>query len=353
MKILTAAETKKYLDATCVFDAGGKLKPLEERHGLLALNVYSDAWLIAAMAVSADLQTPIILESSPRVFGEWGSGSKLAGVLDAAAYLANAQRYGGALDRVRPDGSVVKQPFKGAGVCLACDHVTVPDPGADFDAKMKDLMAYAEGAITSGQVSYFMIDAGKLPYDQNVKLTREIVAMGKANNVLVEGEVSVIGGVEDGVEHVAAAQIPVEESAQRVLQYVKDTDIDVVAYDFGTLHGAKSDQKQALNTELLMRVNELLYQSGCWRPTTGHGGTSVSDEDTAAHRGLISKLNKATIGKVVAVKYMRDFLVKNSALVDAEDKKICDPGKLIYGCASPLADMCEGFVRMLHAENRL
>jgi len=353
MKILTASEVKQYLADTCVYDAEGRLKPLEERHGLLALNVYSDAWLIAAMAVSADLQSPIILESSPRVFSEWGSGSKLAGVFAAAAYLEHAASYGGWLNRVRPDGSVAKQPFAGAAVALACDHVTVPDPGPDFDAKMKDLMEYAEGTITSGRISYFMIDAGKLPYDRNVALTREIVAMGRANDVLVEGEVSVIGGVEDGVEHVAAAQIPVEESAQRVLQYVRDTDVDVVAYDFGTLHGAKSDQKQSLNTDLLLRVNELLYQSGCWRPTTGHGGTSVSDEDTAAHRGLISKLNKATIGKVVAVKYMRDFLVANSALVDAEDKKVCDPGRLIYGCASPLADMCEGFIRMLRAEHRI
>ena len=353
MRILAAPELKQYLAATCVYDVQGKPKPLAQRHGLLALNVYADAWLIAAMAVSADLQSPLILESSPRVFGEWGAGAKLAGVLDAAAYLDNAARYGGWLDRVRPDGTVVKQPFQGAAVALACDHVTVPSPGADYEAKLKDLLDYAEGAITSGHVCYFMIDAGKLPLPENIKLTRHIVQMGRAHEVLVEGEFSVIGGVEDREAHLAASEIPVEENAQGILHFIKETEVDVIAYDFGTLHGARSDQKQRLNSELLMRVNELLYREGCWRPTTGHGGTSVSDQDTADHRGLISKLNKATIGKVVAVRYMRDFLVGNSALVDAEDKQVCDPGRLIYGCASPLADMCEGFVRMLNATKRI
>ena len=353
MRILGAAQLKRYLDATCVYNDKGKLKPDEQRHGLLALNVYSDAWLVAAMAASAKLKSPVILESSPRVFGQWGSGEPLAGVYDAAAYIENAARFGGKLEKRDLDGKVTETiPFAGAKVALAADHVSVPKPGGDFDQKMRKLMDYAEAVIPSGKISYFMIDAGSLPLAENIALTRRVVEMGRDNDVLVEGEFSVIGGVEDGQAFHAAAEIPIEDHAQGIAHFVEQTGVDVIAYDFGTLHGAKSDHKQTLNVELLHRVNELLCQQGRWRPTTGHGGTSVSDADAHDQRGYVSKLNKATIGKVVATRYMRDYFARHGAGVDTEDKRVCDPGRLIYDVAGPLADMCESFIRLIAAENR-
>jgi fructose/tagatose bisphosphate aldolase len=353
MRILSAAELQKHLDATCVFDRKGKLKPESERHGLLALNVYADAWLIGAMAASAKLKSPVILESSPRVFGQWGSGEPLAGVFDAYAYLENAAKFGGQLDKKNLDGKVLETiPFAGATVALAADHVSVPKRGADFNQKMRKLLDYAEGAIPSGRISYFMIDAGSLPLPENISLTRDIVQMGHENDVLVEGEFSVIGGIEDSQTFAAGEAIPVEDHAQGIAHFVEETNVDVVAYDFGTLHGAKSDQKQTINVELLHRVNELLHDKGIWRPTTGHGGTSMSDEDARAERGWVSKLNKATIGKVVATRYMRDYFARHGAGVDTEDKNVCDPGRLIYDVAGPLADMCENFIRLIGAANR-
>ena len=108
----------------------------------------------------------------------------------------------------------------------------------------------------------------------------------------------------------------------------------------------------ALNVELLHRVNELLHQKRMWRSTTGHGGTSMSDDDARRQRGYVSKLNKATIGKVVATRYMRDYFARHGEGVDREDKSVCDPGRLIYDVAGPLADMVESFVRLIGAENR-
>jgi len=353
MQILTAAQLRKYLDATCAYDAAGKLKPESERHGLLALNIYADAWLVAAMAASAKLRSPIILESSPRVFGQWGSGEPLAGLYDAAAYLENAARFGGRLDKKDLDGKVAETiAFADAVVALAADHVSVPRRGPDFEAKMRALMTYAQGVITSGKISYFMIDAGSLPLAENIALTRDIVALGHENDVLVEGEFSVIGGVEDAQTFSAGAALPIEDHAQGIAHYVEQTNVDVIAYDFGTLHGARSDQKQTLNVELLHRVNELLYAKRLWRPTTGHGGTSVSDEDARRQRGYISKLNKATIGKVIATRYMRDYFARHCEGVDAEEKSVCDPGRLIYDVAGPLEEMIEGFMQLIGAENR-
>ena len=47
---------------------------------------------------------------------------------------------------------------------------------------------------------------------------------------------------------------------------------------------------------------------------------------------------------------MRDYFVKFACGVDAEDKGVCDPGKLIYGVAGPLAEMLESFVHLIGAE---
>ena len=38
--------------------------------------------------------------------------------------------------------------------------------------------------------------------------------------------------------------------------------------------------------------------------------------------------------------------------METEDKNVCDPGKLIYGVASPLAEMIENFVRLIGAEGK-
>jgi len=354
MRILNAAELKSYLDATCIYDEAGGLKPFEARHGLLALNVYADAWLIAGMAISAKLKAPIILESSPRVFGDWGSGKPIAGVYDAYAYLETAQRFGGRLVRKDLEGNEIETlPFDDAVVALEADHVTAPKPGTpDYDAKYKTFMEYAEAAIPSGKLCYFMCDAGELKHEDNVRLTKQIADLAHANDCLCEGEYSAIGGVEDGQAIHAGEMIGLEEHAQGVLDYVKQTGVDVIAYDFGTLHGAKSDEKRTLNAALLERVNELLHKEGVWRPTTGHGGTSISDEDARTYRGYISKLNKATIGKVVATRYMCDYFAKYAEGVASEDKKVCDPGRLIYGVAGPLAEMIENFMRLIGSENK-
>jgi len=47
-----------------------------------------------------------------------------------------------------------------------------------------------------------------------------------------------------------------------------------------------------------------------------------------------------------------DSSARHGAGVDTEDNNVCDPGRLIYDVAGPLAAMCENFIRLIGAEDR-
>ncbi|MGS0652308.1 class II fructose-bisphosphate aldolase, partial [Staphylococcus arlettae] len=53
-------------------------------------------------------------------------------------------------------------------------------------------------AVDAGYDSV-MFDGSKLPIEENIKQTKEVVDYAHQHNVLVEGEIGAIGGNEDGV----------------------------------------------------------------------------------------------------------------------------------------------------------
>ncbi len=104
-------------------------------------------------------------------------------------------------------------------------------------------VATCKSAIDMGFTSVMMdgslTEDGKTPssFEYNVKATREVVAMAHEKGVTVEGEIGVLGGIEDGhgaggsgLEHVTD---PVQAE-----EFVAQTDLDALAIAIGTSHGA-------------------------------------------------------------------------------------------------------------------
>ena len=87
--------------------------------------------------------------------------------------------------------------------------------------------------IESG-FSSVMIDGSHLPYEENVKLTAQVVEYAHAHEVSVEGELGVLAGIEDDVE--AAKSIYTDPG--QVEDFVKRTGVDSLAISIGTSHGA-------------------------------------------------------------------------------------------------------------------
>jgi fructose-bisphosphate aldolase class II len=90
----------------------------------------------------------------------------------------------------------------------------------------------AKDCIDSG-FSSVMIDGSALPYDENVALTKKVVDYAHQFDVTVEGELGVLGGVEDDVSAEESHYTKPEE----VQDFVSKTGVDSLAISIGTSHG--------------------------------------------------------------------------------------------------------------------
>ncbi len=82
--------------------------------------------------------------------------------------------------------------------------------------------------------SSVMIDGSHLPYEENVKLTRQVVEYAHKYDVTVEGELGVLAGIEDEV----SAEHSTYTRPEEVEDFVKKTGVDSLAISIGTSHGA-------------------------------------------------------------------------------------------------------------------
>ena len=78
-----------------------------------------------------------------------------------------------------------------------------------------------------------MIDGSALPYDENVKLTKQVVDYAHSYDVTVEAELGVLGGVEDDV----AAEESKYTKPEEVIDFTSKTGCDSLAISIGTSHG--------------------------------------------------------------------------------------------------------------------
>ena len=103
-----------------------------------------------------------------------------------------------------------------------------------------DSLELIKSCIESG-FSSVMFDGSHHSYEENVRLTKEVVEYAHAHGVTVEGELGVLAGVEDDVVAEHSSYTKPEE----VEDFVKRTGVDSLAISIGTSHGAfkfKPDQ---------------------------------------------------------------------------------------------------------------
>lgn len=145
-------------------------------------------------------------------------------------------------------------------ICLHLDH------GEDFEI----CKSCIDGGFTS-----VMIDGSKHSFEDNMKLTRQVVEYAHDHGVVVEGELGRLAGVEDDV-NVSAADSSYTDPDQ-VEEFVKYTGVDSLAIAIGTSHGAykfKPGQKPQLRFDILEEVGKRLPNF----PIVLHGASSVIPE---------------------------------------------------------------------------
>ena len=132
-----------------------------------------------------------------------------------------------------------------------------------------------------------MIDASALPYEENLKLTKEVTAIAHAMGVSVEAELGRLvtgetGEKEEGVTNPEDFYTVPEEAKA----FCEETGVDALAIAFGTAHGFYTAQPK-LSFDVVKNV-----AAATGLPLVMHGGSGVSDEGfkTAIANG-IRKIN--------------------------------------------------------------
>jgi len=128
--------------------------------------------------------------------------------------------------------------------------------------------------------SSVMIDGSHFSFDQNIELTKQVVAYAHAHDVTVEGELGVLAGVEDEVssEHHTYTQ------PEEVEEFVKRTGVDSLAISIGTSHGAfkfKPGQKPEIRLDILKEIEKRIPGF----PIVLHGASSVPQD-------IVAQINK-------------------------------------------------------------
>ncbi len=133
-------------------------------------------------------------------------------------------------------------------------------------------------ACVDGGFSSVMIDGSKHSFEENIRITREVVDYAHKYNVTVEGELGRLAGIEDAV-NVSEADSSYTDPAQ-VEEFVTRTGVDSLAIAIGTSHGAykfKPGQKPQLRFDILSEVERRLPGF----PIVLHGASSVMQEYVA------------------------------------------------------------------------
>lgn len=147
--------------------------------------------------------------------------------------------------------------------------------------------------------SSVMIDGSRLPFEENVALTRRVTVLAHSAGVLVEGELGRVGGLEgDEAEDGDSFTAPLEAE-----EFVQRTFVDLLAVAVGTRHGFY-DRTPELQFDL---IEEIRCRTRL--PLVLHGGSGTPQEELqkAVVRG-VRKINFSTALRAEYLQAFRNFV---------------------------------------------
>lgn len=138
-------------------------------------------------------------------------------------------------------------------------------------------------AVNAGFTS-IMIDGAALPFEENIRFSRQAVDFCHANGVPVEAELGAIKGKED--DHVSEADCKTDPD--QVAEFVECTGCDLLAVSIGNVHGLEDTPKIDLD-----HLAKIAAVSPC--PLVLHGGSGIPYETIVAMKQFnMVKINIAS-----------------------------------------------------------
>ena len=153
----------------------------------------------------------------------------------------------------------------GLDIALHLDH------GEDFEICRK--------CVDDGFTSV-MIDGSKHPFEENIRITKEVVEYAHSKGVSVEAELGKLAGIEDNIN--VDARNATFTDPEEAAEFVEKTGVDSLAIAIGTSHGAyKFKGEPYLDFDRLREIHKLIPDT----PLVLHGASTVLPE-------FVSKCNE-------------------------------------------------------------
>ena len=154
-------------------------------------------------------------------------------------------------------------------------------------------------AIKAGFTSV-MIDASQKSFDENVRLTKEIVKLAHACGVAVEAELGHVGQGSSDEDDNKKMYIDPDQAAE----FVELTDVDFLAVAIGTAHGLYKYEPK-LDLDILSQISEKVSI-----PLVLHGGSGTPGMEKTPPLG-ISKVNVFTDLQIPIREKAKEILTNN------------------------------------------
>lgn len=166
-------------------------------------------------------------------------------------------------------------------------------------------------AIKCGYTSV-MIDGSHKNFEENIKITKQVVDIASNVGVSVEAELGTIGAIEGNFESGSVSEV-IYTQPEQAKTFIEETKIDSLAIAIGTSHGIyPKNFKPKLEIELLKRIKE-----NTSIPLVLHGGSSNPDEEIAESiKYGISKINISSDVKLAYANSLRDYLNKYKEVLE-------------------------------------
>ncbi len=187
-------------------------------------------------------------------------------------------------------------------------------------------------AIKAGYTSV-MFDGSKLPFEENRRITRQVVETARPMGITVEAELGCVGGKEDNVS-ADAIYTDVDEARE----FVERTDVDLLAVAIGTAHGFYKGEPK-LDFERIAAIRDAVSA-----PLVLHGGSGVPEASVKRAISLgMAKVNFATELRAAATAAVRRVLA---------DESVIDPKKYMGAAREAVKALCLEKIDMCSSANR-
>ena len=309
-----------------------------------AINITSSSTVTAAIRGFAEAGSDGIIQVSTGG-AEYASGSTIKNMVTGSLALAAYAR------------EVAKN--YPVNIALHTDHC----PKDKLDGFVRPLIAASAEQVRSTGLPIFqshMWDGSAVPLDENLEIAKELLALAKAAHIILEVEIGVVGGEEDGVANEINEQLyttPDDALKTVAALGLGENGRYMAALTFGNVHGVYKPGNVKLRPEILKQCQDAIVAAHGDKAGSKpldlvfHGGSgSLPEEISAAVDYGVVKMNVDTDTQYAYTRPVADWMLKNYTgvlKIDGEvgNKKQYDPrawGKEAEaGLAARVVEACQ------------